>query len=306
MHVFVGSSDPQRPLVTRLVKALETAVRPLPWWEAFPAGETTIGSLLSRTREVDLAVFVVTRDDLRWKAHDSTKKSSVVRDNVIFELGLFAGALGLERSIMFVDTALMPDRPKDLSGVTDVRWCSKDSPVSFDNGVAAIVTRAHDIFDDLGLGWWAIRFENDIRRGRATYGVFEIQSEGSQLIVRYGNTYYSESNTTAKISHQQRSSWESRTVSLVRRGEGQSSLVVLAEVTSLAPTTDPDRKARETSRLQTLFEVHQTSADETYRGRYFDVQGLDYSGRVVAHRLGNCDGQQALDLARTKLGGVVA
>jgi hypothetical protein len=299
---FIGSSDNQKAVAARLVHALASAMTPVPWWQAFRSGETTLGNLISLSRSVHLAIFVVAPDDLRWKSGDPTKESSVVRGNVVFELGLFGGALGSKRSIMFLDAALMPDLPSDLRGVTDVRWNSGE-PASFDRAVEKIVSDAKALFSELGLGWWAIRFDNTARPGRSTYGVFEITTQGDRRIARYGNTYYAESTATKGLEHRHRSIWDSQTVAFSTEGEGQARLVVFADVISQAPPDELDEEARKAPRLQTLFELHETDQGELYRDSYFDVQGLSYYGLVVARRLGNCGRDAAMQVAKTEFGG---
>lgn len=302
LRAFIGSSDNQKAVAARLVDALASAMTPKLWWQQFRAGETTLGNLITLSRSVHLAIFVVAPDDLRWKSGDPTKESSVVRDNVVFELGLFGGALGPKRSIMFLDAAFMPDLPSDLRGVTDVRWNS-DEPATFDRAVEKIVSDAKALFSELGLGWWAIRFDNTARPDRATYGVFEITTQGDSCIARFGSTYYAESTATKRVEHRLRSIWQSQTVAFSTEGEGQARLVVFADVISQAPPDEPDEEARKAPRLQTLFELHETDQGELYRGSYFDVQGLSYYGLVVARRLGNCGRATAMQVAKTEFGG---
>ena len=60
-------------------------------------------------------MLVVTPDDTAT-TRGATK--NVARDNVIFELGLFMGGLGRERTFMVYDRSRPPDLPSDLAGVT--------------------------------------------------------------------------------------------------------------------------------------------------------------------------------------------
>ena len=190
--------------------------------------------------------------------------------------------------------------PQICGGVTDVRWNSGE-PASFDRAIEKIVSDAKALFSELGLGWWAIRFDNTARPGRVTYGVFEITAQGGTRIARYGNTYYAESRATKRVKHRHRIIWDSQTVAFSTAGEGQAHLVVFADVTSQAPPDEPDEEARKAPRLQTLFELHETDQGELYRGSYFDVQGLSYYGLVVARRLGNCGRDAAMQVAKTEL-----
>jgi predicted nucleotide-binding protein len=106
MTVFLGSSsqsrmrfDLDKTLVPKLRKRIEK-VRP--WWTVFEvaAGKTVIQTLIEEAVTSDLAILVMAQDDLTQRADGSLVFT--VRDNVTFELGLFAGALGLDRSLMVV------------------------------------------------------------------------------------------------------------------------------------------------------------------------------------------------------------
>jgi hypothetical protein len=63
------------------------------------AYKTPIQSLADELANSDFGVFVFSPDD-RTRLRDKTH--STVRDNVIFELGLFVGRLGIERSFIVV------------------------------------------------------------------------------------------------------------------------------------------------------------------------------------------------------------
>jgi hypothetical protein len=300
IRVFVGSSSEQRGIAAKLCEILAPEVIPVPWWNAFPPGETTIGSLVRMSQHLDLGVFVISPDDLRWKNRRRNRQSHVVRDNVLFELGLFAGALGSDRSLMLLNEADVPEIPSDLAGVTQVRW-NQDDDSSFDRAAYEIAQHAENLHERLGLGWWAVRFDNDVVDSRSMYGVFEICTAGRELRVRYGNTHYAES-FGERLQHRLRSTWESLQVSLVRSGPGQARLLILADVTSHAPNGDIEGGAYH---LKSLIEVSQTDHGNLYRGRYFDIEGLSYYGRVTCRRLGHCDKAEAEQRARAEFAGTV-
>jgi predicted nucleotide-binding protein len=77
----------------------------------------TLETLVAERYNYDYAVLVLTPDDTRIK-RDVT--GPIPRDNVIFELGLFMGALGRENVFMVVveGTTL----PTDLAGITPARF----------------------------------------------------------------------------------------------------------------------------------------------------------------------------------------
>jgi hypothetical protein len=71
------------------------------------------------SHEVDFAVFVFAQDD--WTTTDASQSSQASpRDNVVFEAGLFGGALGIRRT--FILHANDAKLPTDLLGLTSVRY----------------------------------------------------------------------------------------------------------------------------------------------------------------------------------------
>jgi hypothetical protein len=77
----------------------------------------TLPALIARANETDFGIFVFHRDD---KSTIRGTEYSVVRDNVLFELGLFIGALGLERCFVLVPKSVEAEfrLPADLAGLT--------------------------------------------------------------------------------------------------------------------------------------------------------------------------------------------
>jgi len=76
---------------------------------------TTIDALLEKARTVDFAIFVFTPDDV---IAIRSQKLSSVRDNVVFELGLFAAALGKQRCFIVKPRDVELHLPSDLLGLT--------------------------------------------------------------------------------------------------------------------------------------------------------------------------------------------
>jgi predicted nucleotide-binding protein len=90
----------------------------------FEPGGNTLGSLVEQTKNQDFAIFVVDADDT---TASRTEVKKTTRDNVLFELGLFLGALGITRSFMIYNREQKPDLASDLSGVTPVTYAPHDS-----------------------------------------------------------------------------------------------------------------------------------------------------------------------------------
>jgi hypothetical protein len=123
-RVFLGSSGKQEKLLQELTRGLEDVAHVEPWTTSFNPGTTALERLLELTREVDFAAFVFAQDD--WTT-DSPLTSSLPgsgqaspRDNVVFEAGLFGGALGMRRTLIL--HASGSKLPSDLLGLTTVRY----------------------------------------------------------------------------------------------------------------------------------------------------------------------------------------
>jgi hypothetical protein len=114
--VFVGSSSEGRDVAEALQVALDESCEVEVWSQGvFGLSETTLESLVLALDRFDFGVLVITPDDVATK-HGQT--ASVPRDNVIFELGLFIGGLGRERTFLLSDRSHRLELPSDLAGVT--------------------------------------------------------------------------------------------------------------------------------------------------------------------------------------------
>src|SRR5499427_8698378 len=121
-RVFLGSSGQQEKLLQALTRGLKDIADVDPWTTAFNPGVSTLERLVELTREVDFAAFVFAQDDwtTRGGSPDATSGEAAPRDNVVFEAGLFGGALGIRRT--FILHAHGSKLPTDLLGLTSVRY----------------------------------------------------------------------------------------------------------------------------------------------------------------------------------------
>src|SRR5207249_3247255 len=101
-RIFLGSSGKQEKLLQALTRGLEDVAHVEPWTTSFNPGTTTLERLLELAHEVDFAAFAFARDDWTTNtppASDPTGSGQASpRDNVVFEAGLFGGALGMRRT----------------------------------------------------------------------------------------------------------------------------------------------------------------------------------------------------------------
>ena len=121
-RIFLGSSGQQERLLQSLTRGLQDIAEVEPWTTVFNPGVSTLDRLVELTREVDFAAFVFARDD--WTttgaSPDAVPGEASPRDNVVFEAGLFGGALGIRRT--FILHAHGSKLPSDLLGLTCVRY----------------------------------------------------------------------------------------------------------------------------------------------------------------------------------------
>ncbi len=120
-RVFVASSVEHLDLAYAIQEGLEHDAEVTVWSQGvFSPSRTTMASLIDQLDETDFSIFILAPDDVT-NIRDAAVKS--VRDNVIFELGLFAGRLGPERCFMIVprgDDEL--HLPTDLLGLTPAQY----------------------------------------------------------------------------------------------------------------------------------------------------------------------------------------
>jgi predicted nucleotide-binding protein len=103
LRCFVGYSSEAaavgQSVSARLAELRPSNIEPVTWEfsDNFPLSASIAQSLVGTISACDAAVLIFTADD---EARIRGASQSVARDNVVFELGLAVGALGLERSIL--------------------------------------------------------------------------------------------------------------------------------------------------------------------------------------------------------------
>jgi predicted nucleotide-binding protein/nucleoside 2-deoxyribosyltransferase len=118
--VFIGSSSESLEVAYALEQDLGSDTEVTVWSRGvFGPSETTIESLEKSLSQFDVAVFVLGSDDLIYSRGAG---EMAPRDNVLFELGLFIGAIGRRRSLILVDESAKPKIPSDLFGVTPLTF----------------------------------------------------------------------------------------------------------------------------------------------------------------------------------------
>jgi hypothetical protein len=139
--VFVGSSGEGLEIARTIQFHLQDAALVSVWNAGvFGLSEGTLESLVRMLDSFDFAVLVITPDDLLTSRG---QERQAPRDNVMFELGLFMGRLGPERTFAVCSDSPNLKLPSDLAGVTMARFKANDA--------------AHDLTAALGPACFQLR-----------------------------------------------------------------------------------------------------------------------------------------------------
>lgn len=147
-HLFIGSSSESLKVAAALARQFQLDPMEVLLWKhgVFEASDATIEGLEKLLPTTDFAVLVLTADD---SLKTRKRKQRAPRDNVIFELGLFMGAIGRKRTFMLVEKRRQALRlPPDLSGVTYIEFDQANAKVlreSLADAVLQIRKRVADL-----------------------------------------------------------------------------------------------------------------------------------------------------------------
>ncbi len=202
-RIFLGSSGKQADLLRALTLGLEDIARVEPWTNVFNPGVSTLERLVELTHEVDFAAFIFAQDDwttVGMQTADPAQASP--RDNVVFEAGLFGGALGMRRT--FILHANGAKLPTDLLGLTCVRYDGGTA----DAEIGSICEKIRNAIENEGRSarieghWWQYslteRTEKEpsalslLKIARGRNGALEVSGRGWQEDGTLSSRYHSE------------------------------------------------------------------------------------------------------------------
>jgi predicted nucleotide-binding protein len=115
-RIFVGSSREAIDVSRTIQQELDDDFDVTVWdQDVFQLSYGALESLLDALETCDAGLFVLGPDDLTESRGESRRTA---QDNVIFELGMFIGRLGRDRTYMLMPAGLQMHLPSDLSGLT--------------------------------------------------------------------------------------------------------------------------------------------------------------------------------------------
>ena len=113
--IFIGCSAEALDVARAIQKCLKSDAYCRIWDQgAFGLSDTFIDALIKNLDEADFAIFIYAADDI---VVSKGSKLSTVRDNVVFETGLFMGRLGRKRTYIIKPSFPIIRVPTDLAGV---------------------------------------------------------------------------------------------------------------------------------------------------------------------------------------------
>ena len=148
-YLFVGSSKESLYIAAAIRSNFDCDDFVVRLWtdRVFGASQFPLIELERQIQEADFAVLVLGPDD---EVVSRDKKSDAPRDNVIFELGLFMGALSHERTFMVIPKECEIKIPTDLLGLIPLSYTLDDA-----NDSAAFLTPTCDelrqIINEVGV-----------------------------------------------------------------------------------------------------------------------------------------------------------
>lgn len=119
-RVFIGSSVEGRATAELIQASLENLAECVRWSQGVVGvSESTLESLFVVVKDFDFAVLVLTPNDLD---PDPIKGRHSPRDNILFELGLFVGALGRGRTYVIHAKDPVMTQILDFAGLTPITF----------------------------------------------------------------------------------------------------------------------------------------------------------------------------------------
>ena len=117
--VFIGSSKEKLDIAKTILLLLKDFAETTLWTTVFEPSTPAIESLENIKDKFDFAIFIITADDLLCSRNQDFLAT---RDNVIFEMGLFIGSIGVKRVYAISEKSVDTKIFSDYFGVSHIQY----------------------------------------------------------------------------------------------------------------------------------------------------------------------------------------
>jgi len=147
--VFIGSSVEGLNIAYAVQQNLNYTAEVTVWDQgSFELSVTNIESLIKSIDKFDFGIFIFTPDDTKNIKGDA---KLTMRDNVLFELGLFIGKLGRERVFFVVPDVGEFYIPTDLAGINPGKYEVERADRNFQAATGAACNAIRQVISTLGV-----------------------------------------------------------------------------------------------------------------------------------------------------------
>ena len=173
--IFIGSSTEGLKIAQSIQVLLDKSCEVTIWSQGvFGLSQGTLESLVLALDKFDFAILVLTPDDMTISQEQTTQSP---RDNVLFELGLFVGGIGRDRTFIVFDRSRQIKIPTDLAGITFASF-QEHSDGNLLSSLGAPTTLIQN--DILRLG---VRVTNQLRKLGTATDEFELTNDRFKKLI---------------------------------------------------------------------------------------------------------------------------
>lgn len=163
-RVFIGSSSEGLLLAEAVFANISRETEPTLWTnQIFTPGAYPLEALEEAVRRNSFAILVASPDDEILKRGVS---APVMRDNLLVEFGLFAGALGRRRVFFVCPNEPRLDLPSDIFGLGTVTYDASRAAASASDRAAAVQAASQQIRDAIQEQWASLQKQEQERATR--------------------------------------------------------------------------------------------------------------------------------------------
>ena len=113
----------------------------------FQASQDSVSSLVAAAELSDLGILVVGADDMLLSRG---REMATPRDNVVFEIGLFMGAIGRTRTFVVQARGIDLHLPSDLLGLTPIEY-ELGNAADMATRLGPVCTKIRELVRNLGV-----------------------------------------------------------------------------------------------------------------------------------------------------------